>query len=57
MRLLGLVIYAVVVEGTVVWKVLIPRLRAALSHVAISVIAILPDTEPHEPLLTLEKVA
>ena len=33
---------------------LIPRLRAALSQVALSVISILPDTEPHVPLATCE---
>ena len=31
-----------------------PRLRAALSHVALSVIPFLPDTEPHVPLSTCE---
>ena len=31
-----------------------PRLRAALSHVATSVIPTLPDTEPHLPLSTFE---
>ena len=30
------------------------RLRAALSHVALSVISTLPDTESHVPLLTCE---
>ena len=31
-----------------------PRLLAAVSHVALSVIPPLPDTEPHVPLLTCE---
>ena len=31
-----------------------PKLRAALSHIALSVISPLPDTEPHLPLITCE---